>query len=71
MDGRKCPKCGKTYTDYPAISRDDNITEICPDFGVLESLQAIGVPEREWEPILDIIHSWERRKKFHVVQRKR
>ena len=68
MEEKKCPKCGKVYTEHPAISRDDNVTEICPDCGVLESLQAIGVPEREWEPILDIIHQWERRKRFHVVQ---
>ena len=32
-DTRKavCPLCGKEYTGYPAISRTDNKTEICPD----------------------------------------
>lgn len=32
-----CPKCGKEYSGYPAISRVDNKTEICPDCGVAEA----------------------------------
>lgn len=34
-----CPVCAKTYTDYPAISRKDNHTEICPDCGMKEALE--------------------------------
>lgn len=34
-----CPVCGKEYTGYPAISRRDNTTEICPDCGVKEALE--------------------------------
>ena len=26
-----CPKCGKAYYGYPALSRLDNTTLICPD----------------------------------------
>ena len=26
-----CPRCGKVYTDRPAISRADDKTPICPD----------------------------------------
>ncbi len=37
---RNCPRCGKTYTEYPAISRADNTTEICPNCGVEEALIA-------------------------------
>lgn len=37
---RSCPKCGKKFTDYPAISRDDNKTEICPECGVAEAVMA-------------------------------
>lgn len=37
MKERICPICGKTYTDYPAISRQDNKTEICPACGVAEA----------------------------------
>lgn len=37
---RYCPRCGKTYTEYPAISRADNTTEICPACGTEEALIA-------------------------------
>jgi predicted RNA-binding Zn-ribbon protein involved in translation (DUF1610 family) len=36
---RKCLKCGKKYTGYPAISRRDNKTEICPNCGTVEALE--------------------------------
>ena len=26
---RTCPRCGKRYSEYPAISRKDNKTKIC------------------------------------------
>ena len=35
-----CPKCGNEYTEHPAISRVDNETEICPDCGMVEALEA-------------------------------
>jgi len=37
---RVCPVCGKKYDGYPALSRKDNRTEICPDCGVVEALSA-------------------------------
>lgn len=37
---RKCPKCSKKYYGYPALSREDNKTEICSECGVLEALRA-------------------------------
>lgn len=40
---RVCPKCGKEYNDYPAISRRDNKTPICPECGVLEALEDAGL----------------------------
>ena len=33
-----CPICGNEYTEHPAISRKDNITEICPACGTKEAL---------------------------------
>ncbi len=36
---RTCPKCGKEYTEHPALSRTDNKTEICPECGVREALE--------------------------------
>ena len=34
----KCPKCRKYYVGYPALSREDNETEICPECGVKEAI---------------------------------
>lgn len=33
-----CPICGNEYTGYPALSRKDNKTEICPRCGMVEAL---------------------------------
>lgn len=53
---RVCPICRQKYTDRPAISRTDGETPICPDCGICESLQAIGIPNDEIEKILATIH---------------
>ena len=34
----KCPRCGKYYIGYPALSRKDNKTNICPECGVAEAI---------------------------------
>ena len=34
---RICPICGREYTDYPALSRRDNTTEIGPECGGSEA----------------------------------
>lgn len=39
MEKRTCPKCGKAYTGYPALSRIDNKTEICTKCGQNEALE--------------------------------
>ena len=36
---QRCPKCCKEFTEYPALSRVDNETEICPECGVREALE--------------------------------
>ncbi len=51
-----CPKCGNAYSGHPALSRVDNETLICPDCGVREALDSIGVLPDEQEKIIDIIH---------------
>lgn len=53
---RTCPKCGKEYQEHPAISRTDNKTEICPDCGTLEALEAAGISKEAQEEILKTIH---------------
>jgi transcription elongation factor Elf1 len=50
-----CPRCGGTYTGYPALSRIDN-SPICPDCGTREALESIGVQADEQDKILTIIH---------------
>lgn len=41
-----CPMCGREYSDYPALSRKDNETLICPECGQREALESIGVIDR-------------------------
>ena len=53
---RKCPKCGKLFSERGAVSRMDNVTIICPDCGTREALESIGVGQAEQEEILGIIH---------------
>lgn len=53
---RKCPLCGRTYGEAPALSRADNETLICPDCGTRQALESIGIDEEEREKILFIIH---------------
>ena len=35
----KCPKCNRECYEYPALSRKDNETEICPRCGVKEAME--------------------------------
>ena len=53
---RVCPLCGKTYAEPPALSRTDNETLICPDCGVRQALDSIGISAEEQEKIISIIH---------------
>lgn len=39
VDVRICPICGCEYSDYPALSRKDNKTYICPQCGMQEALE--------------------------------
>lgn len=53
---RICPKCGKTYHGVPALSRVDGTSKICPDCGIREGLESIGVDETEQDKIIETIH---------------
>lgn len=35
----ECPRCHQMYTEYPALSRRDNQTDICPDCGTAEAME--------------------------------
>ena len=39
--GSECPQCNEHYFEFPALSRRDNETEICPTCGTLEALDDI------------------------------
>ncbi|MGI5965435.1 MAG: hypothetical protein ACOX65_00690 [Anaerotruncus rubiinfantis] len=51
-----CPRCGRTYSEHPALSRVDNETLICPDCGTREALESIGISAEEQESIIETIH---------------
>lgn len=53
---RVCPRCGAVYHEHPALSREDNETQICPDCGVREALESIGISSFEAEQIIDTMH---------------
>jgi hypothetical protein len=53
---KTCPRCGKIYSDAPALSRADSKTLLCPDCGTREALESIGVKADEQEQILETIH---------------
>ena len=37
---QRCPKCKKEFAKYPALSCEDNETEICPECGVRKAIEA-------------------------------
>ena len=51
-----CPVCKNSIVGYPAISRKDNKTPICPDCGTREALESIGIDIKEQEKIIRTIH---------------
>jgi predicted RNA-binding Zn-ribbon protein involved in translation (DUF1610 family) len=45
MTEQVCPRCGETYTGFPALSRTDNKTSICSDCGNAEAMEDfLGLP---------------------------
>ena len=57
-NGRICPHCGKTYYEYPALSRIDNKTLLCADCGSREALCSLGIDEEEQNKILATMHRY-------------
>ena len=46
---RRCIKCMRLYGERPAISRDDNRTELCPRCGAMEAMEdALGIERDQW-----------------------
>jgi ribosomal protein L40E len=40
QEERICPRCGESYTGYPALSRQNNETEICSECGMEQAIEA-------------------------------
>lgn len=40
---KTCPRCGKDYSEYPATSKVDGKTEICPACGTEEAQIKAGI----------------------------
>ena len=47
-----CPRCGKNYDGYPALSRTDNKTAICSPCGGTEAIEDLArvplLPQSQW-----------------------
>ena len=52
-----CPKCGNPYSEPPAISREDDCTEICSSCGLQEALSAFGMDIDSQQEVLDAVHN--------------
>ena len=52
-----CPLCGQEYDGPPALSREDNQTQICPDCATRQALTAIGVQNQD--AVIARIHAYE------------
>ena len=57
MEIRTCPACGIEYRNVPAISRKDNRTLICPDCGIREALESLGMSPAEREVVIGYIRT--------------
>lgn len=57
---RTCPKCKKEYEGYPAISRKDGKTELCARCGNIESMEIVGMPQKEIDKVMNKIDAIEK-----------
>lgn len=57
---KKCPVCGREYSEPSALSRTDNKTEICPECGIREALQAAGIDQEKQNEIIQMIREKEK-----------
>lgn len=50
-----CPRCGNKYSEYPALSIVDNKTHLCPNCGIRETLDYIGLDPEKQEKVFEAI----------------
>ncbi len=53
-----CPKCGRAYTERPALSRADNKTAICPTCGTMEALASIPHSSKFPKAAAQLVLAW-------------
>ncbi len=53
-----CPKCGRAYTERPALSRVDNKTAICPTCGTMEALASIPHSNKFPKAAAQLVLAW-------------
>lgn len=65
-----CPICKTLYTDYPALSRRDNKTYLCPKCGMHEAICAMKIKIKVvWDDRVYIFNSYEEAlKKFSDLE---
>ena len=51
-----CPRCGQIYRTRSAIARDGS-GDICPDCGIFDALDTIGMNKAEQQKILMAVYS--------------
>jgi len=47
-----CPRCGLAFEGFPALSRTDNVTDVCSACGLLEAIEQFCdklTTQEEWE----------------------
>jgi len=54
MNTQVCPRCGKAYTGYPAVSRH-GLGDICSRCGHVEAFEALGMSAEKVEQLADEI----------------
>ena len=67
-ENRKCPKCKDTYNKYPALSRVDNKTEICPLCGETEALTLVTAGYRKIKMATNGLTEIERKIRESIIQ---
>ena len=67
---RVCPICGKEYSEYPALSRRDNVTLVCPDCEIREAMASMGRDAAEGERVVQVVNAHKARENFRLVDKK-
>lgn len=65
---KKCPKCKNNYNDYPALSRVDNKTEICPLCGETEALTIVTAGSRKLNMTTDGLNEIEKGVRESIIR---